>query len=1041
MKKIIRTLALAAVAAVAITACNKEIEITPPDDGQEFVYTFAIGEDTAMTKAVLASDAIGKFAEWEDGDRLGSITTKTAGFSNITPAEGDNPATFSIYSKGGLTAGNTITVWYPYGGSTQNDATAVTLSIPEEQNHLSDGRFDFDAMPMVAKQITVTPEMASTNNQTPLATINLSNLGSVLNFKVFSTNDSYASEKVISVTFNAKNAAGTEDANIGGTFSKNLATIDPDNKETMTISSFTAGVSSIVTKPYADASIGADKAHALDLYMVVAPGTFSGSIVVKTNAAEYTYPLTARTFARSGIKAFGLDLNSANANRVENAIVDYVTLPWSAAGKTSSELTAIVGVTASGLGSDYASGNSPYLIKLDGTGDYIQIKTDAAIGTVEVDVKMIGGNSTSKITIKESANGLDWTEVQTFNISGAQDDVVLFSSTAAFSSTSRYVQLNFTKGSNVGLGRIAISKQVTDPIIVADNISVPATGAASGIAPYEARYFTTDDVEVAEVTGCVTAATASNGQITYDVNPNYTTSAVVGTIKLWSAGDHNVTKTINVTQEASVFEVSSTDDMAFKWNDETNNEEKTITITSTFALTESENVEVTGTGADKFTVSLTPKTGSSTEYNLGVWVNQDNQSETVYQAVVKVKRNDMEYSINLSQAHKGEVTDVLNRSLTNQTGTNYGSWSGKQSMSDAVYAGNSAGGNSSIQLRKSTGTQDPSGIVSTTSGGYAKKVSVSWESHTADGRTLNVYGKNTDYQATSELYDEDYAGYLIGTIVKGTTTTLDIPYDFQYIGLRSDDGAMYLAEIQIIWSDTQSGQNPPAPTYAVTWNAPTGAAATAGCLVSATVGGNVISSGDKFEEGTEVTITATAGTNYTFGGWTVTGATATNASSATTTFTVGKKDINFSASFSSNQGGSLTVNFENAADSYSDWTFTNMTSQQTSNITAHGGTYYGTTGGTATASMVTKEKIASPKSLSCFVSKQSTNTTSSTWKIQVSSNGTDWTDAGSHSATSMSKGEWVEFTANLSSYSNVYVRIYYSGSTAVRNIDDVSLTY
>jgi len=39
----------------------------------------------------------------------------------------------------------------------------------------------------------------------------------------------------------------------------------------------------------------------------------------------------------------------------------------------------------------------------------------------------------------------------------------------------------------------------------------------------------------------------------------------------------------------------------------------------------------------------------------------------------------------------------------------------------------------------------------------------------------------------------------------------------------------------------------------------------------------------------------------------------------------------------------------------------------------------------------------------------------------------------------MRKGEWVEFTTNLSNYSNVYVRIRYDGTTAVRCIDDVVL--
>ena len=137
--------------------------------------------------------------------------------------------------------------------------------------------------------------------------------------------------------------------------------------------------------------------------------------------------------------------------------------------------------------------------------------------------------------------------------------------------------------------------------------------------------------------------------------------------------------------------------------------------------------------------------------------------------------------------------------------------------------------------------------------------------------------------------------------------------------------------------------------------------------------------------------------------------------------------------------GDLVIDFESATTAYTNWTFTNMTSHETSNITAHGGTYYGTTGGKETASITTKSKIATPYTLTCYVSKQSNNTTASTWYIQVSSDGTTWTDVASRSASDMNKGEWKEFTANLSSYTNVYVRVYYSGSTAIRNIDDLTL--
>ena len=137
----------------------------------------------------------------------------------------------------------------------------------------------------------------------------------------------------------------------------------------------------------------------------------------------------------------------------------------------------------------------------------------------------------------------------------------------------------------------------------------------------------------------------------------------------------------------------------------------------------------------------------------------------------------------------------------------------------------------------------------------------------------------------------------------------------------------------------------------------------------------------------------------------------------------------------------LAIDFESTASSYTDWTFTNMTSKQTGAITAHGGTYYGTTGGKTTASISTKNAIPYPSTITFYVSKTSGNKKSSSWKIQVSSDNSKWTDVKTQPASSMDMGSWVEVTQDLSSYNNVYIRVYYTGTAAVRAIDDLSLTY
>ena len=155
------------------------------------------------------------------------------------------------------------------------------------------------------------------------------------------------------------------------------------------------------------------------------------------------------------------------------------------------------------------------------------------------------------------------------------------------------------------------------------------------------------------------------------------------------------------------------------------------------------------------------------------------------------------------------ITDQLDRELTGVTGTSYTSWEGKTSNSDAVYAGQSAGGNESIQLRSSNSN---SGIITTASGGTLTSVAVIWNSNTNDGRTLNVYGSHSAYTSPTELYDENTQGTLLGTIVMGTSSELEINEPYEYIGLRSNGGAMYLTEIDITWES--EGGTPPTPTVA-----------------------------------------------------------------------------------------------------------------------------------------------------------------------------------------------------------------------------------
>ena len=130
----------------------------------------------------------------------------------------------------------------------------------------------------------------------------------------------------------------------------------------------------------------------------------------------------------------------------------------------------------------------------------------------------------------------------------------------------------------------------------------------------------------------------------------------------------------------------------------------------------------------------------------------------------------------------------------------YTDWSGKYGISGAVYAGNSTGNNDAIQLR-SDGNN--SGIVTTKSGGKVSSITVAWSASTANRRSVSFYGSHTPYTSASDLYEKETQGTLLGTLVfedgYRSAYVINVQEDFEYIGFRSDSGAIYLMEIDITW--------------------------------------------------------------------------------------------------------------------------------------------------------------------------------------------------------------------------------------------------
>ena len=204
-----------------------------------------------------------------------------------------------------------------------------------------------------------------------------------------------------------------------------------------------------------------------------------------------------------------------------------------------------------------------------------------------------------------------------------------------------------------------------------------------------------------------------------------------------------------------------------------------------------------------YTTDGTDPTTSSTPYTAPFAITETNTVKAIAVADGKLTSLVASRVCEYIEPSADSATDVLTLATTGVSGTSYTEWAGKTVSSSAVYAGQSAGDKGSIQLRSNNNN---SGIITTSSGGNLKKIVVTWHQDTADGRTLQVYGKSSAYNAPTDLYG-DSKGELLGTIVKGTTE-LNVEGNYQYVGLRSASGAMYLLDISITWDTTGEGETP-----------------------------------------------------------------------------------------------------------------------------------------------------------------------------------------------------------------------------------------
>lgn len=200
-----------------------------------------------------------------------------------------------------------------------------------------------------------------------------------------------------------------------------------------------------------------------------------------------------------------------------------------------------------------------------------------------------------------------------------------------------------------------------------------------------------------------------------------------------------------------------------------------------------------------------PTTSSETFPTGGLTITQT----TTIKAMAAVAGGDLENSdvVEATYTRMAVGTDELTSESFEASGGTYAEFSGVEGTSGAVYAGMSAASYDAIQLRT---TDSNSGIVTTQSGGErVETILVEWNSNTNAQRVLEIYGKTSAYFDATDLYGSKQ-GKKIGELAF-METTLEVMGDYPYIGIRSEDGALYLDKLTIVW-DTGAPSQVAAPT-------------------------------------------------------------------------------------------------------------------------------------------------------------------------------------------------------------------------------------
>lgn len=369
MRKTFKSIAVIALAGLALAGC-RDMETDQPREGA-YKYSFTIDEET---RAVIGDTNV----EWAEGDEVGMIVGSYAGSAKVDVST--SPKTVVLYSGSAIPAGTKAYAWFPYDPEVANEAPdKVQISLDNTQ-----GGAQSSVMPLVGVPFEVKEEISSEGN----GQIRFLNLGSLINFKVWSSEFLPRLEKVKSIRLDAS-------VPIAGTGYIDLTAVAEGDEGTLQLVTDTGSKEAPLTSVRVDEKVDVayTREEAKPVKMVVLPGTFKGTLTVTTNAAEYTKEIPELTFARSHSRTIYVDLGTAK--RSEDALmaslkVDELTIEWlqvnpALIGATYKEWSDMPGTASKAVYAGYtASGNASIQLNDDNNAGIVTTTSGGKVRKVSV---------------------------------------------------------------------------------------------------------------------------------------------------------------------------------------------------------------------------------------------------------------------------------------------------------------------------------------------------------------------------------------------------------------------------------------------------------------------------------------------------------------------------------------------------------------------------------------------------------------------------------------------------------------------------------